>query len=1010
MSGVSINKIPPLRGREQELAALLSAWCAVREGAVRFALVTGEPGAGKTRLIQALYQELSLRDDQPQPGFDEGYWPDILRAEGGQGIIAPALTMKAGKRPLMPYLWWALSCRQANESQRDSFQPFADGLEQLSGHLLSQLQSSLMRDTWGEVVHGMLYGSMDFLPVIGPVMKGMYNPLRALVNRLRNAHKGKVDEHMLERSRSASGTLEELLIQLIASLNNPKEKRLPEMPTVIVIDDMQWADARSISFTQRLLELAAESHWRLFVVATARSNELAVQMERAAGAGTGLATNAGELVYGLTRRVTSQAIVRVDSIGALPAEAMRLLVADRLPGARANVVDAICRRAEGQPYFAINYAQLISEHHWLDGSGNLIPGEAVLDQLPEDIGALIDRRLSLLEPDRRRVLNWGSVQGWRFLDTFIASAALRLGETQGQALLQLDGLDHAHGLVAPLPPPPVTERLYEFSHRLVFERVRQGFSPDLQEYRLVHAALAETLKEHLESGQLDEWPAEDKLGALMLLHGYAMECMATPNGRKQWAGCWLLVSAALLEVLHSRGDNCSAEPVAQLVWQELQPALTAGTPAWEPAAVLRALAAVAAVFDVRGRWEEWRTCAGAWLELSRRLEEPDAESTALLRLARLDNLQGKSDDGLKHYQELIALTQRRGDREGEAEATLGLGNLQVNLADYAPAHESLLKASALYEELGLRQGVLAAQEGLADAHSKRCELEQAGGLYEAILQEYRELGDQYAESRVLCKLGTFVLALENPRPEELAHSQGLFEQALAIQRTIGWESGAIETLRSLAVLLTRSKAFDRAIELNQQCLAAAKRISDYRAEARCLASLGALHIRQRHLPEALTFLEQARELFVQFGDWHSELKMLINIGMVHSYSMRDEQARECYQHAEDLYLAHGDRLNAEFAASCLGYALCCLGRYDESIAASQRVSNWQAEPIGYFNVSLAKWLRGDADALDHYRAGIERFGKTDDMDGLNHALARGLTTPEALAQLATALGIVLPGA
>jgi len=994
----------PLRGRQRELELLLKAWRDVHAGATRFVLVAGEPGAGKTRLAQELYIELTQHYDQPQPGFSEGYWPDMLKPGLAQDSLVPPQLPANGKRPPLPYLWWALTCRQGNESQRESFQPYADGLDQLSVHLLSQLRGTLIREAWGEVAHGLVFGSMEYLPLIGPLLKGIYNPVRGLAARLRKLREpAKLDERLLERgggAAAAAGSLEEVLIQLIAALNNPTDKRLPSVPVCLVLDDAQWADARSVAFTQRLLELAAESGWRVLVLATVRSNELAAQLARA-GAGGATATTIGELVQGLLRRATPQSVVQLQLSSDLAEPAMRLLLKDQLPHASEHVLDTLQNRVGGHPYFAVNYARLIEEEGWLDADGELAAGEEALHELPDEVSAIIDRRLSLLDTERRRVLNWGSVQGWHFIDSFIERAAAKLGQEQSQALLQLDGLQRAHHLVNPLPPPPAAERLYQFAHRLIYERVRQGFDPELQEYRLVRAALGEMLREHLAAGQLTQWPAEDQFEALQILHKFASE-----SSGADWTATRLAAAGRILELLSGRGDNVAAEPLAEQTWRELKPLLAAESPVQAAGLPLAVLPALAAVFNVRGRWDEWQRCTEQWLKLSREAGDAAGEIAALLNLAELAQMRGLYDEALLRYEEVAQAVKRAGDRTGEADTLAGMGQTYIMRADYDRAQALFDQARAIYEELGDEGGVLECREGVADVSRARIEIDESLAQYGEVLAGYRRLGDQRAEARVLRCMGIMHIYRE-----ELDAADELLTQCLDIEQRLGCESSSNETRRNLALVLARRRDFERGIEILKQGLAVARRLGDRQGEARNLHSLGTTYIRMHSFDEALPCMEQSQALYLQFGDWHTASKTLLNIGMIYSHTGHDAQALENFQKAEKAFVKAGDQFSAAVAGSCQGWSLMCLRRFDESIEAGERALALDSSPeshITYYNISAAKWLRGDSDALDHYRAGIKRFGHPPDPASLPTLVDRGLTSEEAVEQLAAELGVTLP--
>jgi predicted ATPase/class 3 adenylate cyclase len=65
--------LTPLVGREHELALLLERWAWAREGDGQVVLISGEPGIGKSRLLQALRQELSGQPHLALSHFGSAY-------------------------------------------------------------------------------------------------------------------------------------------------------------------------------------------------------------------------------------------------------------------------------------------------------------------------------------------------------------------------------------------------------------------------------------------------------------------------------------------------------------------------------------------------------------------------------------------------------------------------------------------------------------------------------------------------------------------------------------------------------------------------------------------------------------------------------------------------------------------------------------------------------------------------------------------------------------------------
>lgn len=93
----------PFCGRNEQLDALRGAWQEVRSGdGPRAAVILGESGLGKTRLVQEFYAWL-VASEQPA-----GYWPPTLAQDGNNLHINPAESSWDAAAPL-PFLWWGIA-------------------------------------------------------------------------------------------------------------------------------------------------------------------------------------------------------------------------------------------------------------------------------------------------------------------------------------------------------------------------------------------------------------------------------------------------------------------------------------------------------------------------------------------------------------------------------------------------------------------------------------------------------------------------------------------------------------------------------------------------------------------------------------------------------------------------------------------------------------------------------------------------------------------------------------
>ena len=163
-------------------------------------------------------------------------------------------------------------------------------------------------------------------------------------------------------------------------------------PTMLVFEDMQWADASLLDFIEYLLDWSRQSP--LFVVTAARPELLDRRDTWGAG----------------KRNFTSM------YLEPLSEPAMRALLEGLVPGLPDSLRDQILARAEGVPLYAMETVRMLLDRGHLVREGSVYrptgPIEAL--EVPETLHALIAARLDGLSDEERRVVQDGAVLGKTF--------------------------------------------------------------------------------------------------------------------------------------------------------------------------------------------------------------------------------------------------------------------------------------------------------------------------------------------------------------------------------------------------------------------------------------------------------------------------------------------------------------------------------------------------------------------------------------------------------------------
>jgi DNA-binding CsgD family transcriptional regulator/tetratricopeptide (TPR) repeat protein len=265
--------------------------------------------------------------------------------------------------------------------------------------------------------------------------------------------------------RAAALTTASDRYQLFDAVRTLLQRASSRALVVLVLDDLHQADASSLL----LLEFVARelSDSRLLLVATYRADEVSRR----------LLETMGELA-----RVGLQKVV-LEGLGLTATGQLLAHLAGK--GCGDDFVREVHARTSGNPFFVTEVAHLQSSDR---------------DVIPDNVRAVLHRRLSRLSEATIQLLTVGSVLGREF-DFRIAAAIVQ----RDRDLDPLSSLDEALERLIIEPIPAAGESWYRFRHALVRDAVYESVSPSRRAYW--HAAVVELMEQRL-GAHVDEHAAD----------------------------------------------------------------------------------------------------------------------------------------------------------------------------------------------------------------------------------------------------------------------------------------------------------------------------------------------------------------------------------------------------------------------------------------------------------------------------------------------------------------------
>jgi predicted ATPase len=508
-------------------------------------------------------------------------------------------------------------------------------------------------------------------------------------------------------------------------------ERLAERnPTVLVFEDLQWADTALLDFVDYLLDWSRNHP--LFVLALARP-ELA---DRHPG-------------WSMTKRDFTSI-----SLEPLSDDAMDALLEGLVPDLPEELRARIRERAEGVPLYAVETVRMLIDR-------GLLEGEIESLEVPETLHALIAARLDDLESTERRVIEDASVLGKSFTKDGLAALTGMDGQDLEPILATLVRKD----LLTLQADPRSPERgNYSFLQALVQRIAHDTLSRKEQKAR--HLAAARYFEE--------SWGSEEaeivEVTAAHYLDAYRADPDAPDAAEIRSAAREALVRAARrarsvaateqAQSYFEQAADLAEEPAAQAELLEQAGAMAensgrpaAGVTLFEeaialftvedlPHAAARVEAKLASVLWDLGQIDTAAERMARSFEILRG-DEPDEDLAALAaQLGRIHWFTGNTEAAVEPLEFALEIAESLYLPEVLSEA-LNTKNLLLIQKGRRQESEALLRHSLrLAHEHGIQHSVFRAQFNLAYHVSGEDRYEEAREIDQAALELARRRGDR----------------------------------------------------------------------------------------------------------------------------------------------------------------------------------------------------------------------------------------------------------------------------
>jgi predicted ATPase len=443
--------------------------------------------------------------------------------------------------------------------------------------------------------------------------------------------------------------------QLFNSFSNFIARRSKEQPTMLVLEDLHWADDSTLALITHLSQ--RHSDLPLLMIGTFRESEIDV--------GASLSRTLEGLIRG---RLATQ--LRLKGLPSDEVAQMLQGLSGQAPPA--SIVSEIVAETGGNPFFVEELFQHLTEENRLYDDARQFRSELKVGELdvPRNVRLVVGRRLDRLGEATRKILAVAAVIGRSFTFELVEAAA----DAEAEALLDCIDEVQMAGLIR--SNTQHREPRFEFSHEMIRQATLTQLS--VARHRRVHLAVAEAI-ERIHSNTLEDHYAE-------LAHHYA-----------QTTNTWKAVTYLRMAGQQAADRSAHGEAVS-LLQSSLE--LLRGLPETaerdsQELATQTALGTILVGTKGDGA-PEVKVAMSRAVDLGRRVGESPQLFEALRGLAAFHLNQGEHRTAQGLAKDLLKLAERSGDPAALMMGHTVMGQTSYWLGELAFAHANLEQAAALY--------------------------------------------------------------------------------------------------------------------------------------------------------------------------------------------------------------------------------------------------------------------------------------------------------------------------
>lgn len=701
-----------------------------------------------------------------------------------------------------------------------------------------------------------------------------------------------------------------------------------DYPTVIFLDDIQWADDKSLDLVNHVVR--SKRDLRLLMVCLARP----ALFERRPPL--------------WNERHEFHTYIELRPLTRTNTRKLALDILCQLRETPDKFLDLIANTADGNPFYVEELIKMMLDDHVIvKGEAEWWIDETKLDDLriPPTLTGVLQARLDSLPPEERIILQRASVVGRIFWDN--AVDALRAeGEQPIENLREsLNALRKRELIRGREQSAFMGTHEYIFKHTILKDVTYESVLR--RQRRVYHAQVAEWLVER-SGDRINEYIgliAEhyEKAGLAEKALFYLIRASDRALGISAYREAITLLEKAL-GVLNEAEVEQRALQEGQIKLQLGQAyrglsAYTRAKELYEESLLLFNEAkysegTVQTLYElgwltgyVLRRHDEGEQYMQESLAIARSTNNKRGIAWALNGMGAIAHWRGWHSEAIRRYEESLVIAREINDEARIAGALNNLGLVKGELGQYDEAKANLEESLEMCRKTGRRAGITSALSNLGGIARSQGKHAEARRLFNEALAIRKEIGDRAGVAIGLWTLGTLA-RLEGDYEE----ARRRFNEGLSISKEIGFPAGIGTNLQELSLVARLQGNYTEARRQLEESLTLARSMDDQNEIAHAMVNLGGVIRLQGNLEEARKLLEEALVINMELANRREVARSLYFLGDAAMMSGTYEEARRFYQDSLAIYREFDSRGGMVLALGGLGH----VALYEEDYPAARQ--------------------------------------------------------------------------